>query len=52
MTNTVTDPVCGCRSSPMTRSSARCTTARPIYFCSEHRHQVFLADPHRYGHRE
>lgn len=52
MTDTVIDPVCGMQINPDSAAASEEHDGRLFYFCSEHCHQTFLADPHRYGHVE
>lgn len=52
MTDTVTDPVCGMQIDPEKAAANEEHDGQMFYFCSEHCHQAFLADPHRYGHPE
>ncbi|HZD21791.1 MAG TPA: YHS domain-containing protein [Acidimicrobiia bacterium] len=45
MTDKVTDPVCGMQIDPDAAVASEEHDGQVFYFCGEHCHQVFLADP-------
>lgn len=52
MTDTVKDPVCGMEINSDQAVVSEERDEQVFYFCSEHCHQAFLVDPHRYAHPE
>ena len=52
MTDTVKDPVCGMDIDPDQAAASEEHDGQVFYFCGEHCHRAFLADPHLYGHPE
>lgn len=50
MDTLVTDPVCGMKIRIEDAAAQEEHDGRTFFFCSEHCHGTFLADPHRYDH--
>jgi YHS domain-containing protein len=50
MADKVKDPVCGMEIRPEDAAATEEHEGRTFYFCSKGCHDIFVNDPHRYGH--
>ncbi len=51
MADKVKDPVCGMEIRPEDAAAKEEHEGQTFYFCSRGCHEVYLKDPHRYGHQ-